>query len=92
MLGLLGAYASVTDDLDFATMPRWFVYHLADTDLLVAVAPFGALISICLLAVRRVTSTRELRLLVAVSVPALATTLIVVSAFHRRFLSTATTC
>jgi Dolichyl-phosphate-mannose-protein mannosyltransferase len=65
--GLLGAYDSVVGRYSLADVPRWFVYHLADLDLYVGVAPFAAMIVIAANVLRRRESSRERRIFVAVT-------------------------
>jgi hypothetical protein len=40
--GLLGAYESVLERYSLLDVPKWFIYHLADLDLYVGIAPFAA--------------------------------------------------
>lgn len=40
--GLLGAYDVVLERYSLSDVPRWLLYHLADIDLYVGIAPFGA--------------------------------------------------
>jgi len=57
---LVGSYGVVAGDMEFGSVPRWFLYHLADLDLYVGVVPlaaFGALVSRAL----RGGTSRELR-------------------------------
>src|SRR6266498_866624 len=40
--GLLGAYESVLERYSLIDVTKWFIYHLADLDLYVGIAPFAA--------------------------------------------------
>jgi hypothetical protein len=59
--GLLGSYNVVAGDLDVVSMPRWFIYQLADLDLYAGVIPFVAFCAALPMALRG-TCSRELRI------------------------------
>jgi hypothetical protein len=78
MLGWLGAYSGSFGGLHPLELPGWFVVHVADLALYVAVAPFAATVVLCWLGLRRV-SAEPVRLFTAIVVPTCAAMLTVVA-------------
>jgi hypothetical protein len=62
---LLGAYDVVLSKYSLADAPKWFVYHLADIDLYVGVAPFIAALVLAVNVLRRMEAVRPVRIFVA---------------------------
>ncbi len=77
--GVLGSY-SVTGHASYSPgqILKWLLYHVADLDLYLGIAPFTALV---LLAVLGRTLDRPLRVLLAASLPLIVWLLLEVSAF-----------
>jgi hypothetical protein len=79
-IGLVGSYGVVAGDIEFGSVPRWFLYHLADLDLYVGVVPlaaFGALVSKAL----RAGTSRELRVFAAAALSLLLWMTLLVAVF-----------
>jgi 4-amino-4-deoxy-L-arabinose transferase-like glycosyltransferase len=82
LLGLLGAYRVTGEErYDVTEVARWLLYHVAELDLSLAVAPFAALLVLALVARR--LEPRD-RVFVAVSVSVVAWLLVQVAAFASR--------
>jgi len=78
---ILGAYAVVVHHLDPVQIPWWFLFHLADLDLYVAIVPFAAtLLVTCMAVTRRVVDARA-AMFVAIAVPVIAWTVALSAAF-----------
>jgi hypothetical protein len=77
---LLGYNAQVVDNLGFGAIPWWFLLHVAELDLLVAVAPFLAAALICAVAFRRTASKQE-RLYACLVLPTIFFLLIAIAGF-----------
>jgi hypothetical protein len=77
---LLGYNAHVMDNLGFAAIPWWFVLHLAELDLSVAVAPFLAAALTCAVALRR-TASKEERVFASLALPTIFFLLAAIAAF-----------
>ena len=75
---LLGAYSGALSGVDVTEVPRWFLAHLADLSIYVAVGPFVAAIVVCALALTRAAEPRE-RLFAAVVLPTVGFLLLAVS-------------
>ena len=77
---LLGYNAHVVDNLGFGAIPWWFLLHLAELDLAVAVAPFLAAALICAAAFRPMASKEE-RLYACLVLPTICFLLVAIAAF-----------
>jgi hypothetical protein len=77
---LLGGYANVVDHMRPAGVPRWFLLHLAELDLAVAVLPFAAMLIVVARGIRR-DAERPEKLFVAVVVPVVGAWLLAVASF-----------
>jgi hypothetical protein len=76
---LLGAYrAAAIGDYDVREVARWLLYHVAELDLYVGIAPFAALLLLVSLAPRL---DREARVVVAAAVTVTACLVVQVAAF-----------
>lgn len=76
--GALGGYGVVAHGYDAGEVARWALYHLAELDLAVGVAPLAALL---LLAATLPSLRRELRIFTAAAVSIVACLLLQVAAF-----------
>jgi hypothetical protein len=63
-LQLVGSYRVVAGDVHFGSVPRWFLYHVADLDLYLGVVPFAAFCALLPMALRQ-GSHRRLRVFAA---------------------------
>ncbi len=78
---VIGAYrAAESSDYSVGEVAKWFLWHVAELDLYVAVVPFAALLLLALLACRRSADASE-RLLAAVAVPTIFWLALLVGAF-----------
>ena len=59
-LQLVGSYRVVAGDVEVGSVPRWFLYHVADLDLYLGIVPFAAFCALVPMALRR-ASQRRLR-------------------------------
>jgi hypothetical protein len=64
---VFGAYHTVVGRVSLGDMPRWFLYHLADLDLYVGIAPFAAALVLAAGVLRRREESRSVRIFVAAS-------------------------
>jgi hypothetical protein len=67
LTSLVGSYGVVAGGMGLGSVPRWFLYHLADLDLYVGVVPLAAFCVLVCSAMRARTS-RQLRVFAAVAV------------------------
>lgn len=77
---VLGAYAVVLDNIDLLAVPWWFLLHVAELDLYVAVIPFAATMVVLWRGLRP-GGTQGERLFAAAVLPASCAWFAVVSAF-----------
>lgn len=79
--GILGAYRGVTTwQYDPAEIGHWFLYHVAELDILLGVLPFAALIAVVLVGLRP-AAEREQRIFAAVAL-AVASVFVIVGAAY----------
>lgn len=64
-LQLVGSYRVVASDMDLGSVPRWFLYHIADLDLYVGVVPFAAFCALIPSALRAGSNRRMRAFIVA---------------------------
>lgn len=76
----LGGYATVVDHMRPADVPKWFLLHLAELDLSVAIVPFAATLIVVAHGARRDADRRE-RLFVALFIPVIGVWLLAVASF-----------
>jgi dolichyl-phosphate-mannose-protein mannosyltransferase len=77
---VLGSYSVVLGNIDFGTLPIWFVRHLADLDLYLAVIPFVATLLVLVTAVRR-SPSRRTSSFASITVPAIVLLTLAVAAY-----------
>ena len=81
LANILGGYAGVTKwHYDAAEVGHWFLYHVAELDILLGVIPFAALIAVVLVGLRP-RADREQRIFAAVALPVASTFLVVGAAY-----------
>ncbi len=79
---ILGAYrAAGRVGYSAGDVARWFLYHVAELDLYLAVIPFAAFLLVAVGAFRRAEPSRDARIFAAVSVPAVLWTTLLVATF-----------
>jgi hypothetical protein len=79
---ILGAYrAAGRVGYSVEDVARWILYHVAEIDLYLGVAPFAAFLLVAALAFRRSERSRELRVLFAAAVPAAVWLAVLVGTF-----------
>jgi Dolichyl-phosphate-mannose-protein mannosyltransferase len=82
---ILGGYAGVAQsNYTVAEVGHWFLYHVAEIDILLGVFPFAALIAVVLAGLRP-TAEREHRIFAAVALPVAGTFLLVGAAYATDF-------
>jgi 4-amino-4-deoxy-L-arabinose transferase-like glycosyltransferase len=79
-IDLVGSYQVVAGDVEFASVPRWFLYHLSDLDLYLGVFPFAAFCALLPPALRA-GSSRRLRVFTATTLSLLAWMTLLVAVF-----------
>ena len=79
-IDLVGSYQVVAGDVEFATVPRWFLYHLSDLDLYLGVVPFAAFCALLPRALRA-GSSRRLRVFAAATLSLLVWMTLLVAVF-----------
>jgi hypothetical protein len=79
-IDLVGSYRVVAGDTVFGSIPRWFLYHLADLDLYVGVVPFAAFLALLPRALRA-GSSRPLRVFAVAALSVLVWMILLVAAF-----------
>jgi 4-amino-4-deoxy-L-arabinose transferase-like glycosyltransferase len=79
-IDLVGSYQVVAGDVEFASVPRWFLYHLSDLDLYVGVFPFAAFCALLPRALRA-GSSRRLRVFAAATLSLLVWMTLLVAVF-----------
>jgi hypothetical protein len=79
-IALFGSYGVVAGGMELGSVPKWFLYHLADLDLYVGVVPLAAF---CVLVCRAVSAGtgRQLRVFAAVAVSLLVWMILQVAVF-----------
>ena len=83
---VLGAYATVARNIDFLAVPWWFVLHVAELDLYIAVIPFIATLLVLCRGVQASSDRRE-RLFLALSMPVITTIVLAVAAYSSKPLA-----
>lgn len=79
-IDLVGSYQVVAGDTVFGSVPRWFLYHLADLDLYVGVVPFAAFCALIPRALRA-GSSRPLRVFAVAALSVLVWMTLLVAVF-----------